>query len=388
MAYDVGNIIRLQTNISPNGLGVANFGSGMFFCLDSERPASETADTFKTYDLDSFTDAFATSTHIYEAVANHWFTSAPTGPRDIKVWFVNSEDADWSTTLNKAANATYWFINLFDEDTYAVKADVLEIAIWSLANQRYFPNCQTGTACAAIRDQNDDTDIASQLQATGNRFAHTIAHATDPYAGVSLMKWYARVNYEATDSTITGNLKTTQGVVSEELEASEYAAMKTKNVSFYTTVSSAGEEDVGNWIVGQTHSSNGEYPDDIFNVAAFSNYVQVYSYNYLRGQTTKAPQTPKGYAGLLREVEKVGLLFSDPTKYSGNGYLGPRNYTDPDTSEDAYTDTGFVMLSQANDILDITSTARAAREAAVVRYRLYPAGAIQAVDIIQTINNS
>lgn len=41
MAYDVGNIIRLQTNISPNGLGVANFGSGMFFCLDSERPASD-----------------------------------------------------------------------------------------------------------------------------------------------------------------------------------------------------------------------------------------------------------------------------------------------------------------------------------------------------------
>ena len=53
---------------------------------------------------------------------------------------------------------------MFDKSVYAdVATAVPEIAIWCLANESYFPNCQTGTECAKIRDENDDTDIASVL---------------------------------------------------------------------------------------------------------------------------------------------------------------------------------------------------------------------------------
>lgn len=382
MALDIGEIIRLTTNISSAGLGTANFGSAMYFCLESEKPAGETVDTYKTYNRASFVEAFASTTEAYKCVVNHWFTSAPSGPSTIKVWFVDSTDADWTTTLNKARDATWWFISIFDKSVYAdVATAVPEIAIWCLANESYFPNCQTGTECAKIRDENDDTDIASVLDATGNRFAHTIAHATDPYAGISAMKWFARVNYSGVDTCITLNLKTTQGVASEDLTASEYAAMNAKNVTYYTTVDSKGEQDAGNWICNKTHSSFGEYPDDIFNVSAISNAVEVYAYNYLRGQTSKAPQTTKGQAGLIRAIEQAGIQFYN------NGYLGERNYIDPDDAQTKYTKTGFVMLSKPEDILNLLSTDRAARKSAQIRYRLYPAGAIHTVEIEQTIYN-
>lgn len=382
MSLDIGEIISLTTNISSAGLGTANFGSAMYFCLESEKPAGETVDTYKTYNKASFVEAFASTTEAYECVVNHWFTSAPSGPSTIKVWFVDSTDADWTTTLNKARNKVWWFISMFDKTTYAdVATAVPEIALWCLANESYFPNCQTATECAKIRDENDDTDVASVLDATGNRYAHTIAHATDPYAGIALMKWLARVNYSGTDTCITVNLKTTQGVASEDLDASEYAAMNAKNVTYYTTVDSKGEEDAGNWIGNPTHSSFGEFSDDIFNVAAISNAVQVYAYNFLRGQTSKAPQTTKGQAGLLGEVGQAGPQFFN------NGYLGERQYTDPDDAQTKYTATGFVMLSKPEDILNLLSVDRAARKSAQIRYRLYPAGAIQAVEIEQTIYN-
>jgi len=381
MSLDISEIIRLTSTISSAGLGTANFGSGMFFCPQSEMPAGESVDTYKTYNLTSAKSAFASDSESYDAIVNHWFTSSPSGQSTIKVWFVNSTDASLTETLNKARNATWWFVSMFDADTYAVQDDVLEIAIWCLANESYFPNCQTGASAAAIRDENDDTDIASLLDATGNRWAHTIAHATDPYAGIALMKWYVRVDYSGTNTTITGNLKTTPGVVSEDLDASAYAAMNAKNVTYYTTVATKGEEDAGNWIVNKTHSSFGEYPDGIFDIAAMSNAVEVYAYNFLRGQTTKAPQTTKGQAGLLRAVEQAGIQFFN------NGYLGEREYVDPDDGQTKYTRTGFVMLSTPEDILSISAVDRAARKSAQIRYRLYPAGAIQFVEIDQTIYN-
>ena len=177
MALDISEIIRLTTNISSAGLGAANFGSAMYFCLESEMPAGESVDTYKTYNKASFTAAFQSTDEAYDAVINHWFTPAPSGPTTIKVWFVNSLDADWTTTLNKARNAVWWYISLFDKAVYAdVATAVPEIALWCLANESYLPNCQTGASAAAIRDENDDTDIASVLDATGNRFVHTIEY--------------------------------------------------------------------------------------------------------------------------------------------------------------------------------------------------------------------
>jgi len=67
-------------------------------------------------------------------------------------------------------------------------------------------------------------------------------------------------------------------------------------------------------------------------------------------------------------------------QYIANGYLGPRNYVDPDDGEEKYT-IGFEILTKPEDILDITPEDRNARKAAPIRIRLFRAGAIHIVDV-------
>ncbi|MGH9928337.1 MAG: DUF3383 family protein, partial [Pyrinomonadaceae bacterium] len=67
-------------------------------------------------------------------------------------------------------------------------------------------------------------------------------------------------------------------------------------------------------------------------------------------------------------------------QFIANGYLGPRNYTDPDDGLEKYT-AGYEILTKPEDILDITNAQRDAREAAPLRIRVFRAGAIHAVDV-------
>ncbi len=385
MSYNISNIINLTTYISAAGLGTANFASAMFFCPNSEIPSGQTEDTYAIYTSSTaIAGDFASTTETYDALANHWFSSSPSMTQ-VYVWFVNDEDADITTTLNKARDEVWWFWSFFDKDTYASTTDVEEIATWCESNSSYFMNCQEdATLVAAIRDPNDDTDIASTLTTSGYRFSSTFAHASDPYAGISLCKWYAKVNYSGDNTCITGEFKTLSGVESEDLTDTEYGAMTldTKKCVFYTDVSLQGSTDTGVVINTWSHSSYGEYIDDVVNVEAIKNACKVAAYNVLRGSTTKVKQTSKGQALLIRAMEKIGQ------QYYNNGYLGERSYTDPDTGEDAYTKTGFVMLSVPEDILDISDSDRAARKSAPIQFRLFPAGAIHSVDIEMYVYNS
>lgn len=380
MAYDISQIIKLNSTISAAGIGTANFASALWLCPNSEIPSGETAGTYKTYSLTTAQAAFASDSESYDALVNHWLSPAPQ-MSEVYVWFMDGTSS-LTDELIAARKKTWWFWTLVDKDTLATQANVTEIATWCNSNSSFFVNCQgDATEVAKIRDENDDTDIGTVLTSAGQRFAFTAANLESPYMGIALAKWYAAVNYSGSDTCITGEFKTLSGVTSEDLDSDEYAAMKqdTKNVVFYTDVYSQGSTDTGVVINTKTHSSYGEYIDDIVNSEALKNAVTVAVYNIVRGASTKVPQTTKGQARLLRAVEKVG------TQFNQNGYLGERTYTDPDTGLEAYTKTGFVLLSAPEDILNLSSTDRAARKSANIKYRIYPSGAVHAIEIDQTI---
>lgn len=380
MAYDISNIIRINSTISAAGVGLANFGSALWLCPNDEIPAGETAGTYKTYNLASATEAFSPTDETYTALVNHWLAPSPQ-MRDVKVWFMNGTSS-LTEELDAARNATWWFWTLVDAITLSTPANVTEVATWCNTNSSMFVNCQSDvTQVANIRDEATTTDIASTLTSSGFRFAFTLANLLDPYAGISLAKWYGAVNYSGTNTCITGELKTLPGVPSEDLEASEYAAMQqdTKKCVFYTDAFLQGSTVVGNVINSTSHSSFGEYIDDVVNSEAIKNAVTVALFNVLKGATSKVPQTPRGQSRLLKAVEAVG------TQFNQNGYLGERSFIDPDTGLEGYTKTGFVLLTKPEDILNISSADRAARKSANLRYRLYPSGATHAIDVDQTI---
>ena len=375
MSYPASNIIRINTRISPAGLGNANFASAMLFAPEDELPSGFAVDTYRTYfDLAGLSEDFADTSETYKA-AQRWLGGIP-ATRELKVWGTADADATQAATLNKARNMIWWYWTMFTAPVLATAADVLAIAQWAEDNGSMFIDNQTGAAATAIRDPSVTNDIASQLTAAGYRHVYTAAHATDPYAGSARAKHFAAVNYSADRSTITGEFKKSPGVVAESLTATAYSAMQSgaKKATFYTVVDNQGSVDSGRWLNTITHSTFGEFIDDVINLDACVNYLTTSLYNALANQVTKLQQTPVGQAVL------IGTARATLQQFIANGYLGPRNYLDPDDGLEKYTE-GCEILTKPEDILDLSEADRDARKSAPLRIRLFRAGAIHIVDV-------
>ena len=375
MSYDISNIVPINLRISPQGLGYANFGSATLFAPESELPVGFDVDTRRVYtSLTDLSVDFASTTETYKA-ASKWLGGTPS-MSSLTIWATNDLDADWPTTLNKARNEFWWFFTFVTATVYASVADATAIAGWANDNESFFMNCQTGVNATAIRDINDDTDIATVFTTNGYRYVSTMAHATDAYAGITLCKLFAKVNYTATNSTITGEGKVLSGVAGEDLTGTAYAAMKlpTKKCQFYTQVENKGSVDAGRVINSWSHSSFGEYMDDVINLSAFVNGIGVELYNAVFNQPTKLGQTPAGQSVLIGTAKAFCEL------YIANGYLGPRNYIDPDDGLEKFT-VGYETLTKPEDILNLTDPDRDARKSAPLRIRLFRAGAIHVAPV-------
>ncbi|MCK5126783.1 MAG: DUF3383 family protein [candidate division Zixibacteria bacterium] len=376
MSYPVDNIISILTRISPQGLALANFGLATLFAPETELPAGFLPDTRRVYNsLTALSVDFVATTETYKA-ASKWLGGVPANNHLI-VYGVATADATWTTTLDKARNQYWWFWSFFTATVYAdVGGAVGEIAAWSNTNESMFPNCQTTTEAAKIRDPNETTDIATILTTAGYRTTYTFAHATDPYAGIASAKWLAVVNYSGERSTITLEFKKLAGTAAESLTGTEYNAMRldTKKTVFYTAVDLQGSTDAGRIINTYTHSTFGEYIDDVVNLSAFVNALKVTLYNTLANNVTKVGQDPIGQDLLLGAARSVG------EQYILNDYLGPRNYTDPDDGIEKFTE-GYEILTKPEDILDLSGPDLAARKSAPIRMRIFRKGAIHVVNV-------
>lgn len=375
MAYDVSQIIPITARIVPNGIATANFAEALMFAPQTELPVGFLPDTYRTYTtLTALSVDFPDTTETYKAMVR-WLGGTP-ATRKVKVWGAATADTTITATLNKARNVLWWYWSFFTKDVYADATKVGLIAAWHDTAESFFMNCQTGTSATAIRVPATTTDISTVLTTSGYRHATTVAHATDPYAGIALCKHFAAVNYSAANSTITGEFKKSPGVAAEDLTDTAYDAMKldTKKCAFYSLVELQGSNDVGRWLNTWSHSSYGEWMDDVVNLDAFVNGLKVALYNAAAGQVTKLAQTPVGQAVL------IGAARGICEQYITNNYLGPRNYTDPDDGLEKYT-VGYEILTKPEDILDLSDADRDARKSAAIRIRIFRAGAIHSVPV-------
>ena len=286
MSYPATNIIRINARISPAGLGNANFASATLFAPQLELPVGFAPDTSRKYfTLPALSEDFADTTETYKA-AQRWLGGTP-ATRELTVYGAATADATRAATLNKARNQMWWYWTMWTAPVLAVKADALAIAQWCEDNTSMFIDNQTGTAVTDIRNPALTTDVASALTAAGFRHVFTAAHAADAYSGSALAKHYAAVNYSADRSTITGEFKKSPGVTAENLTGTAYTAMQSdkKKAVFYTVVDNQGSTDSGRWLNTMTHSTYGEFIDDVVNLDACVNYLTTSLYNAVANQT-------------------------------------------------------------------------------------------------------
>ena len=377
MAFSASKIIRINTRISPKGLSTANFGSAMLIVpLTDGSKGHLQADTYKTYySIQEVAADFADSTEAYKA-ADAWLGGSPS-TSELMIYVRKTEDSSWDETLNKIRNKTWWYWTFVTSATYEQKEDVKSIAKWCESNASMFVNCQTGSECSNIRSGSLSSDIASELTKAGYRHCFTATHSSNAYSGIYLAKHFARVNYSATNSTITGEYKKSPSLLSDDVTGEQYAAMMkdTKKAVFYTTVDLQGSSDIGRWLNTWTHSSYGEFIDDVVNLDAFTNALTVGVYNMIANQPNKLSQTTIGQAMVIASARSVC------EQYIANGFLGERNYLDPDDAVEKYT-RGYEILTKPEDILTISDVDRSERKCAPLNVRVFRAGAIHTADII------
>ena len=370
MPYPAENIINIVTNIRAAGLGTANFGAGMVFAdFDSSTDATFAEGSYRDYGGASAVAAdFSIASDPYLA-ALAWFSAVPK-PRSLRI-YLRQEDDTPVESLNDAINKRIWFYWFeFETTIRANDADVLALIAAGDAAGKFFAGT---TNQSSVRDPSLATDIASKAKLQGSRRAFLLSHATAPYAGFELGAVFSRVNFNAANSTITGEFKKLPGIVAEDLTNTAYSAMKEKGAPFYTVVETGGQVDAGRVINSKSTSSFGEFIDDVFNLDGFVNTLTVNVYNAL-ANAKKLGQTPDGQQVLMDAAAQVGQRYID------NGYLGPRTYTSEETGDELLSD-GYEILSKAVDILDLTDAERAERFSAPIRIRVFRAGAIHAVDI-------
>lgn len=370
MPYPAENIINIVTNIRAAGLGTANFGAGMVFAdFDSSTDATFAEGSYRDYGGSAAVAVdFNIASDVYLA-ALAWFSAIPK-PRSLRV-YLRQEDDSPVESLNDAINKRIWFYWYeFETTIRANDADVLALIAAGDAAGKFYAGT---TSQSAVRDPSLSTDIVSKAKLQGSRRAFLLSHASAPYAGFELGAVFSRVNFNAANSTITGEFKKLPGITAEDLTITAYSAMKEKGAPFYTVVETGGQVDAGRVINSKSTSSYGEFIDDVFNLDGFVNTLTVNVYNAL-ANAKKLGQTPDGQQVLIDAASQVGQRYID------NGYLGPRTYTDDETGEEKLSD-GWLMLSKADDILDLTDAERAERFSAPIRIRVFRAGAIHAVDI-------
>lgn len=400
MSYDVSNIITINTNILPAGLGFANFSVAIWIMSKAEADAA-VADVNDTAVLDSgdviiisqtseLTDGLGIDpASIPETLkgAGKWLGGIPASNK-LLVYITPdtapATGAEMTALLDTLRNKTWFYWGFMDRSYMTDDNLVTASAAHADANTWMFVNCPNSAEVGDIRAKTSG-NIAEVLNSSGYRHVYTLPHAPAPgtanpdddadlYAGIALAKWYAAVNYQALKSTITGDGKKLAGVYAESLLTSAYENMKSQNCPFYTVVDLQGSTDPGRLINSKTHSSFGEWIDDVVNLDAFVNNLKVALYNVTQNQPTKLGQDAPGQATVIGTAEQICETYIE------NYYLGPRNYIDPDDGQEKFT-RGYEILTKPEDIFDISESDRADRKSAPLRIRVFRRGAIQAVDV-------
>ncbi len=223
---------------------------------------------------------------------------------------------------------------------------------------------------ANVLDSTTSADLASQFK-TGN-FSRTFSQFSrnDPYAAESLFGRFATVDYEGSNTTITGAYKQEPGVAAEVLTESQFGQIKAKNTNVFVAVQN------GTNIIFPAVMANGDYIDERIGADWLQNRIQTDCYNLLYTTSTKVPQTDAGM-NLIKTV-----IANACTVAVNNGFIAPGVWLGPNVGTlrtfDVLT-SGFYIF--APPVSTQSQADRAARKSVPFQVCCKLAGAVHLISI-------
>ncbi len=279
-----------------------------------------------------------------------------------------------------AVSAATLFDSTFGQKWYAlfvagaVDADHLAIAAYiegASTKHAYGVSHQEAAALVA----SDTTNISYQLQQLGYRKTLSQYSSSSLYAVVSLLARILTTDYTANNTVITLMYKTEPGVVAEQLNASQLAALQGFNCNVFVAY------DNSTAIIQNGVVASGDFIDTIFGADWLAIDIQNTVYNLLYTSATKIPQTDAGNHVILTGIEAVCAQGVT------NGLLAPGTWTQGGfgtLQQGDFLSKGFYVY--APPIASQNPADRAARKSVTFQVAAKLAGAIHTADVLVNIN--
>lgn len=278
----------------------------------------------------------------------------------------NIETVTQTLDAVQSLNGSWYGFTLTKE---ATEAELKLAAAWSEANVKVFG--YTSSALNVL-DGADATDIATYMKT--QLYSRTIGQwdDTDAYAIVSALARAFTVNFNGVNTTITLKFKQEPGISPVTITETQRLVLQSKNMNYYTYFGDSAMLAEG--VVG-----SGRFFDEVHGLDWLQNAIETAVFGYLFTQTTKIPQTDKGMARILAQVEKACYQAVN------NGLLAPGTWNGSDLGDVKSGDflpKGFYVF--ADSVLLQSQSARESRVSPPITVLAKGSGAIHHVDI--TVN--
>lgn len=250
-------------------------------------------------------------------------------------------------------------------------ADVPDLAAFVQANSMLMYNVFSGADYLTIATSNPVWTVKLSGQ---DSFRMLYSKAGNRKLAASYMARTHTVNFNAENSAITMNLKELS-VPAEDYTQTEITNAYNVGLDLYTTIK--------NVAVVLTSPANG-FVDNVYNLIAFIDAVQVDMFNLLKQTGTKIPQTQRGVNQLIDQAEKTTRGFVRAGVFAPGTWSSPDYFGNITTFNRSISEFGFYWL--AGSLADQPQVDRQNRLSPVLQGAVKNAGAIHKVDVIINFN--
>lgn len=259
-----------------------------------------------------------------------------------------------------------------------------EVSVWvaSREYQYFFDNLEAGATTTG-----ETTSVLYQLSLFGYPRDTAMWSATGDYKALSFAGRYSSVNFNGSNTVITGNLKELPGTLSDNINTTQQAELESKFCNYYPPWFSTGSNPENGVYNGTTMKSL-VWADVRYYLDWNVNAVRVDVFNLLKNSGI-VPQTEAGVAaiyGVIDEVMQQGIT---------NGGIAPGQLSAATTLDvqlstnnpefDGYLTSGYLIY--ATPLADQSQSDRNLRKSPPFKVWMKGSGAIHSVEIALIFEN-
>ncbi|MFX4154235.1 DUF3383 family protein [Aliarcobacter butzleri] len=216
----------------------------------------------------------------------------------------------------------------------------------------------------------DNNFVWSNKLTGGVNYRTLFDKQADRGLAVGYMAKMHTVNFEATNTALTMNLKELQGCLPSKYSDSELNSAQKVGLDLYGTFGS----------LPRTYTSGAnDFTDNVYNVIAIKKFVQIDVFNTLQGTPTKLAQTDEDMQKLIDTVERTLDLFVRAGVIAPGTWNSTYDFGNPEVFRKNIATTGYYVY--AKPMSEQAQSEREQRKAPAIQVAFKMAGAIHTADI-------